>query len=627
MKISSKFLLSIVVSTFSIATLMTTSAFFLERKNLQQELEITIEDTIVQQNRLLAVVDNLMKSRVHSSMDLLMQEGERYGSPQLGPITALANQRVPTLSFGDISQVENFDLVDSITATQGGTATLFVRQGDDFIRVATNVIHDGQRAIGTKLASTGAAYAAIKSGNAFYGQVDILGTPYLTGYEPMFNANKEVIGAWYVGYQADLNELEQSISQLRVLDKGFVALLDDKQKVRMHSEHIDSTEVDQIVNLQQNDWQVERHIFSPWGYEVAVAYAKSDVKQLLLQRALQIVATLTLASVLLSLLIYFMVSRVVSRPLQQVVDSMRDIAQGEGDLTVRIPSQGNDEIAQLTHYFNQFVSKIEHLVGEIKYAAVAIHRASHEIVAGNTDLSQRTTEQAASLQQTAASLEELTALVQQTASNTQEASQLTFSVSQMANSSREETESVLRAMSDIQTSSTQIAEITSLIDSIAFQTNILALNAAVESARAGEAGRGFAVVAAEVRSLAQRSAAAAGEIRELIDTTVIRISEGNELTRSAAQTIGNLVGSVNHATQLIQDIAHSATEQSAGISQANIAISQMDGVTQQNASLVVQASNAAQELEQQANTLAAAVSAFSIDPALDISVAPQKITG
>lgn len=131
---------------------MTTSAFFLERKNLQQELEITIEDTIVQQNRLLAVVDTLMQSRVHSSMDLLMQEGERYGSP--------------------------------------------------------------------KLASTGAAYAAIKSGNAFYGQVDTLGTPYLTGYEPMFNANKEVIGAWYVGYQANLNELEQSISQLRVLDKS-----------------------------------------------------------------------------------------------------------------------------------------------------------------------------------------------------------------------------------------------------------------------------------------------------------------------------------------------------------------------------------------------------------------------
>lgn len=626
MKISSKFLLSIVVSTFSIATLMTASAFFLEHRSLQKELETTVEDTIVQQNRLLAVVDTLMQSRVHSSMDLLMQEGKRYGSPKLGPITALGNQNVPTLLFGETSQVQNFELVDTITATQGGTATLFVRQGDDFIRVTTNVIHDGQRAIGTKLAPTGAAYAAIKSGNAFYGQVDILGTPYLTGYEPMFNVNKEVIGAWYVGYQADLNELEQSISQLRVLDKGFVALLDDKQKVRMHSEHIDSTEVDRILNQQQNDWQITRRTFSPWGYEIAVAYAKADVQQLLIQSAIQIVITLTLASVLLCLLIYFMVSRVVSRPLLRVVESMRDIAQGEGDLTVRIPSQGNDEIAQLTHYFNQFVIKIEKLVGEIKYAAVAIHRASHEIVEGNTDLSQRTTEQAASLQQTATSLEELTALVQQTASNTQEANELTRSVSQMAHFSREGTASVLRAMDDIQTSSTQIAEITNLIDSIAFQTNILALNAAVESARAGEAGRGFAVVASEVRSLAQRSAAAAGEIRELIDTTVIRISEGNELTRSAAQTIADLVGSVTNATQLIQEIANSATEQSTGISQANIAINQMDGVTQQNASLVVQASNAAQELEQQAKALTDAVSAFKIDPALDVSVAPARLT-
>lgn len=616
MKISTKFLLAVISLVFFLAVIVTVVALHTERTVILQNLNNTVDETLARKARLLTVLDNLMKTRVNGSMQLLKQEGLRYGRPSLGYETYLGETPLPSLMLGDTPQVENYRIVDEVTQTQGGTATLFVRNGDDFIRIATNVMHENQRAVGTHLSQSGAAYKALKNGHDFYGPVDILGTPYLTRYEPMFNAQDEVIGAWYVGYQTDLDELQQAIKSLKVLEHGFVALLDDKQQLRMHSEHVNHDEVNGVLKEENSNWQVKRQAFTPWGYEIVVAYNNKDVNQLLFNSALRIVSTIFIASILLCLLIYLLVYRLVSKPLQQVVQSMQDIAQGQGDLTVRIPSRGNDEIAQLTHYFNEFVSKIEFLVADIQVTTGVIYQAANEIVAGNTDLSQRTEQQAASLQQTAASLEELSALVANTASHSQDANQLTHSVSAMANSSQQTTEQVLQAMSGIKASSGQIMEITNLIDSIAFQTNILALNAAVEAARAGEAGRGFAVVASEVRGLAQRSAAAAGEIRELIDTSVERIAEGNTLTHKAADTMTTLVNSVSEVTKLIDELTRSTTEQNQGISQASIAINQMDGITQQNAALVIEATTAAQALEQQAHDLADAVAAFKINPAL-----------
>lgn len=616
MKISTKFLLAVVSLVLFLAVIVTAVALHTERSALLKSLNSTVDETLARKTRLLTVVDNLMKARVNSSMLLLKQEGARYGEPKLGYETFLGDLTFPNLLLGDTPQVENYGLVDDVTQTQGGTATIFLRHDNDFIRIATNVMNGDKRAIGTQLAPGGAAYAALIKGQAFYGQVDILGTPYLTGYEPMLNGQGEVIGAWYVGYKADLEELQQAIKSLKVLDQGFVALLDDKRQVRMHSEHIDDEQLNRVLKSENADWQLTRHAFTPWGYEVIVGYNHADVNQLLFKSAVRIVSAIFVASLFLCLLIYLLVYRLVSRPLQQVLQSMQDIAQGEGDLTVRIPSRGNDEISQLTHYFNEFVSKIEFLVADIKTTTHVIYSAANEIVDGNTDLSQRTEQQAASLQQTAASLEELSAIVENTASHTQEANTLTHSVSAMANSSQQTTQQVLQAMSGIKASSGQITEITNLIDSIAFQTNILALNAAVEAARAGEAGRGFAVVASEVRGLAQRSASAAGDIRVLIDTSVERIAEGNTLTHKAAETMTSLVNSVAQVTKLIEELTRSTTEQNQGIGQASIAINQMDGITQQNAALVVQATTAAQALEHQAHELATAVAAFKISPNL-----------
>ena len=312
------------------------------------------------------------------------------------------------------------------------------------------------------------------------------------------------------------------------------------------------------------------------------------------------------------LIVGVMIGRSIIRPINQTANAMREISTGDGDLTVRLDAQGNDEISALTSHFNVFVTKIEDLVSDIKLSVGAINIAAQEIAAGNSDLSQRTEEQASSLEETASSLEELTSTVRQNADNARQANQLSQEASQVAAVGGERAQQVVATMGEISASSNKIAEITNLIDSIAFQTNILALNAAVEAARAGEQGRGFAVVAGEVRTLAQRSAAAAREINELITESVETVSLGSKLVHQTGETIGQIVSSVRRVTDLMGEISAASDEQSQGIEQVNQAVIQMDDVTQQNAALVEEAAAAAESLEEQSEALSDAVALFKV---------------
>ena len=301
----------------------------------------------------------------------------------------------------------------------------------------------------------------------------------------------------------------------------------------------------------------------------------------------------------------------ITRPLAAAVDIAKRVAAG--DLTSRIVVSSNDETGQLLNALKDMNNSLTELVGKVRQGTDTIATASSEIAAGNMDLSSRTEEQASSLEETASSMEELTSTSKQNADNARQANKLASSASDVAVKGGAVVSQVVSTMGSINESAKKIADIIGVIDGIAFQTNILALNAAVEAARAGEQGRGFAVVASEVRSLAQRSAAAAKDIKGLINDSVEKVDAGTRLVDQAGASMSEIVDSVRRVTDIISEIAAASEEQTAGIEQVNQAIGQMDEVTQQNAALVEQAAAAAESLQDQSTNLAETVSAFKLD--------------
>lgn len=307
---------------------------------------------------------------------------------------------------------------------------------------------------------------------------------------------------------------------------------------------------------------------------------------------------------------HFALRRIVTAPLNDAATLLDRIAAN--DLTARIPEASGNEIGQLFAAMQRMQRGLSHTVANVRNSCEAIYTGAREIAAGNLDLSSRTEQQSAALEETAASMEELTSTVKQNADNAQQASRQATDAADVARGGGEVVERAIHTMSAISASSRKIAEITGMIDSIAFQTNILALNAAVESARAGEQGRGFAVVANEVRSLALRSAEAAREIKSLIGASAEDVANGNSLVTQAGQSMKEIVQAVRSVATIMNEIKAATIEQSAGIEQVGQAVTQMDQVTQQNAALVEQAAAAASALEQQAQSMTDAVSAFRL---------------
>ncbi|WMJ09100.1 methyl-accepting chemotaxis protein [Nitrosomonas sp. sh817] len=333
-------------------------------------------------------------------------------------------------------------------------------------------------------------------------------------------------------------------------------------------------------------------------------------------------ATMVGLGVVLAVIIGMLLIRAVIGPLNEAVAVANAVAAG--DLTSRIEVNSNNETGRLLQALKTMNDNLVDLVGKVRSGTDQIATASGEIASGNSDLSQRTEEQASSLEETASSMEELTSTVRQNADNARQANQLAAGASEVAVKGGAVVGQVVQTMSSINESSKKIVDIISVIDGIAFQTNILALNAAVEAARAGEQGRGFAVVATEVRTLAQRSAAAAKEIKELISDSVAKVEDGTRLVDEAGATMDEIVSAVKRVTDIMSEISAASQEQSSGIEQVNQAVTQMDEVTQQNAALVEEAAAAAESMQEQAQSLTQAVSVFRLSGESSMSMLVKR---
>ena len=336
----------------------------------------------------------------------------------------------------------------------------------------------------------------------------------------------------------------------------------------------------------------------------------------------------TLAAIFLTVIAVLVViwqglQHLLLKPLNAIMNHIRTIASG--DLTQNVAITGRNEMGQLAAGLHEMQQSLVSTVSAVRGSTDSIYTGAGEIAAGSNDLSARTEQQAASLEETAASMEQLTATVKQNAENARQASNLALSASETAQKGGKVVDNVVRTMNDIADSSQQIAHITGVIDSIAFQTNILALNAAVEAARAGEQGRGFAVVAGEVRTLASRSAQAAKEIKGLIENSVSRVNTGSEQVSEAGATMKEIVAAVTRVTDIMAEISSASDEQSRGIEQVSLAVSQMDSVTQQNAALVQESATAAAALEDQSEQLRQAVAAFRLNAQASLAARPKNV--
>ena len=356
------------------------------------------------------------------------------------------------------------------------------------------------------------------------------------------------------------------------------------------------SELDNLIQLQRA------------AYQEAMAAAMAEGDRLAIASVSIAAAILVIAA-----LLAWTITRSITRPLAEAVTVARRVASG--DLATRVDVAGRDEAAELLAALRDMNVGLGSMVAQIRSGAESIAVGAGQVAAGNQELSSRTEEHASSLEETASTLEEFTTTVRQNAEHAKQASSLAGTASATAERGGEVVGKVVATMQEVSESSRRISDIIAVIDGISFQTNILALNAAVEAARAGEQGRGFAVVASEVRSLAQRSAASAKEIRGLIETSVGRIEAGAKLVEQAGRTMDELVGSVRKVAAIMNDIASASHEQSSGIEQINKAITQMDNVVQMNASVVEQATAAATSMASQATGLARAVSQFRVEEA------------
>jgi methyl-accepting chemotaxis protein-2 (aspartate sensor receptor) len=486
----------------------------------------------------------------------------------------------PTPVLGNAVGALNLDcsIPDAFTSRTGATATIFVRQDREFVRISTSVKkQNGERALGTTLNHAHPGYARLLAGQSYVGYATLFGTQYLTQYDALSDTTGRVIGALYVGI--DVSQEKRLSLAAKVAGLSFV---------------LSSLALFALL----------------WAFAGNVEDSANVSAEALSSQRWNLWLLGCVANGMIAAALYWLIRNAVAGPLTNA----RNVAQrlASGDLTSQLHVDRNDDIGQLMQAINGIAQGLSDIVGNVRDGATQITSASSEIATGNADLSARTSEQAAALEETAASMTQLIETVRRNAENADHANRLVLASASIAAKGGEVVNQVVRMMSSIKRSSEEISRIVTEIEDIAFQTNILALNAAVEAARAGEHGRSFTVVAGDVRGLAQRSAIAAKEIKTLITESVTQVDEGSTLADHAGKTMSDIVTSVKRVTDIMGEISTASHEQSAGIEQVNVAIAKMDEMTQQNAALVEEAAAAAESLHTQAEKLSSVVGTFKL---------------
>ncbi|MCW5137917.1 methyl-accepting chemotaxis protein [Burkholderia cenocepacia] len=556
----------------------------------------------------------------------------------------------PTLLAGGQPLDLDYSIPDQFLKKSGAIATIFARDGDDFVRITTSLKkQDGARAVGTKLDRAGPAYAPLVAGRSYTGLAKLFGRPYITQYKPVTDAGGRVIGALFVGLDigAELKLVEDGIRALKIGDNGYYFVLDASQGPSRGTfvvhpdaagQRADDTRAPYAQMLAAGEGRLAYTSTDPaahdggpsakfvsfttipqWQWLVGGVALDDDLLATMRatrNRFLIIGAVLVAAFATLFVIV---VRRVVSRPLEAAARASERYAAG--DLSVRIRDgaggapggTGNDEIGRLVQAVDGIGDGLARIVAQVRNSAADIAHGTVGIAAGSGDIAARIATQASSVEQTAASMEQITAAVQQSAEHAAQANALVADASAAATNGDAAVQRVVATMDDIGRATRRIAEITGAIEGIAFQTNILALNAAVEAARAGEHGKGFAVVAAEVRALAQRSAAAVKEIDALSTESSTTVEQGYRIADAARGTMRDIVARVDQVRTLIGEISAASREQSTGIEQVNLAVTQIGDATQQNARLISDAERAAVALRDQAAQLSDAVSVFRLE--------------
>lgn len=476
-------------------------------------------------------------------------------------------------------------------------------------------------------------------GEAYQLNIDDEGGQVQVFINHLIEVDGQRVGVAGVGYSLDA--MVETIRDYRLGQSGGVFLAGRDGHISIHPEGM--AWAGEPVAALPGMADIAARLLEGEGYRYAVAQDDQGAEQLVaalevpgtdwvafaqvpyadlfadLNRAVLLVVVSVALILVASMAVIALLLKVMFRPIRRTAQAMRDIAEGDGDLTQRLPVEGRDETSELAIQFNAFADKMHDVLAEVRDSSEAVRLAAQEIAMGGHDMSRRTDQAASSLQQTSASMEEINGTVANTSAASREASGLSQAASQLTQRTTGKVEQVIGTMGEIQDASNRVADIIKVMDDIAFQTNLLALNASVEAARAGESGRGFAVVADEVRKLATRSAVASQDIRRLIDASGEKVLRGTGLVRETGDAMEELMAGVDRVASMLGEISHASSEQSDGIDQVNIAVAELDRMTQQNAALAEETTTAAEQLREQADHLAEMVGRFKLNPAADRS--------